>query len=192
MIALIFLAAGYGRRFSGDKLLYRVDDKPMYRHCLEKLMAIAPKYGCELVAVTRESNLHEHMKALPIRIVLNPDSHLGISTSIRAGLSALSKEVEAAVFFVADQPRISTSTIQRLLEAGQNELSTQNNCGIVCVSSGGTPGNPVLFSKKYFAELMALSGDTGGKAVLRRHMDDVRMIEADSPTELADMDTLPQ
>ena len=52
-----------------------------------------------------------------------------------------------------------------------------------------TPGNPVIFHNSFVPELMELQGDTGGKSVLKRHIDEVFFYEAEDPGELEDWDT---
>ena len=85
---------------------------------------------------------------------------------------------------VCDQPFIKKETIERIVSK-----FCECNKGITAVSKDGVIGNPVLFSKKYIDELLSLKGDTGGKKVLKRHLDDVELVEAQDKIELIDIDT---
>ena len=45
MIHIIYMAAGNSRRFGSNKLFYKLDGKPMYRHLLERLIEIKDRYN---------------------------------------------------------------------------------------------------------------------------------------------------
>lgn len=62
------------------------------------------------------------------------------------------------------------------------------NCGSVAKRRGG---KPVLFKGSYADELLALTGDRGGKAVLKRHWEDVLLVEAELEKSLQDLDERP-
>lgn len=109
---------------------------------------------------------------------------MGISSSIRHGLSALPNDTHPAAFFVADQPWLTEVTAEGFLEAF---IASGKSCG--CVSHGGETGNPAAFSRALFPELMALEGDRGGKRVLKRHLDDCMVYEVENVNELCDIDT---
>ncbi len=118
------------------------------------------------------------------RVVMNPDSSGGISSSILVGLGAIDRNSEAVLFGLADKPFISVATIDRIIESYQT-----SRIGIVIPVYRGRRGNPVLFSRDFFDELGTLSGDVGGKAVIRRHADSVREVEVDDDGILVDIDT---
>lgn len=182
MIALILLAAGCGARFGSDKLLYPIDGKPMYRHCLDRLIEIGTERALPVLAVVHEGPLRKEIQMLPVQTVCNSQSHLGLSTSLRAGLKVLPDSVDAAAFFVADQPWLSIVAIRRLLDG-----YIQNGRGIACASRHGRPGNPAIFSRFYFPALQALEGDIGGKSVILENLSDCTLIDISS-AELRDVD----
>lgn len=45
MIHIIYMAAGNSRRFGSNKLFYKLDGKPMYRHLFERLIEIKDRYN---------------------------------------------------------------------------------------------------------------------------------------------------
>ena len=98
---------------------------------------------------------------------------------------------DAYVFFVADQPWLSERTLEAFLKF-MRKVSDEDREGspIGCVSRLGEPGNPVWFSAFYNDELLALSGDRGGKRVMKAHMDQVHFFEVEEERELWDVDTL--
>ena len=112
----------------------------------------------------------------------NNDSALGISHSVHLALDQI-PEHYAVCFSVSDQPWLTRETIQGLVTAFQ-----KNNKGMACVTCDGVDGNPVVFAPDFRNELLALSGDVGGKKVLLAHPEEVARFLAKNPQELADVD----
>src|SRR5207244_11917213 len=104
--------------------------------------------------------------------------------SIKVGINAIYRNSEAVLFGMADKPFVSVETINKVIET---YLSSR--IGIVIPVYRGTRGNPVLFSRYFFDELRTLSGDIGGKAVIRRHAESVRELEVDDDGILVDIVT---
>ena len=59
---------------------------------------------------------------------------------------------------------------------------------IAALGHEGVRGNPCLFPARFLPELLALTDDHGGSAVIRRHTEDLILVETD-PRELMDVDT---
>ena len=49
--------------------------------------------------------------------------------------------------------------------------------------------NPKIFSSRYRSELMALSGDTGGRQIIDSHAAALLSVEAADASEVSDIDT---
>lgn len=159
---LIYLAAGNSRRFGSNKLLYELDGKPLYRHLLDRLASICMRHeNWEVMVVTQYPSICEEITGENIRAVLSPDSHKGVSYSIRAGLETAT-DADACAFFVADQPYFSETSAEAFLETMEKQSAE-----LGCVSCGTQKGNPAWFSKKYFPELLELKEDQGGRKVLK-------------------------
>lgn len=91
--------------------------------------------------------------------------------------------MDGVLFSVCDQPFLTTDSIIRLKQ------SFEESDGAICALSwGGKRGNPVLFPADLLDELAALTGDTGGGAVIKRHPERLVLVEAFSPKELEDVD----
>ena len=166
MIHIIFLAAGQARRYGSNKLLADYCGKKLYRHALGALTeAAGTRTDCTLTVVTCWQEIADACTSDGIRCISCPDSHLGISYSIRAGIHScepLTPE-DYLCFSVADQPGLTPESIVRLLNAISEQPLT------ACLSCGEQSGNPALFSAVLAEELCALEGDRGGKSVMRRH-----------------------
>ena len=183
---IIYLAAGSGSRFGSNKLLCPLEGKPLFRHGLDTLASLVrARKDCDLTIVSRYGPVLEAAQAAGARAVDSPDSARGLSFTIRAGLSALSpiSPEDFLLFAAADQPRLGSGTAARLLDAARPGVLTAAACW------EGQPGNPVLFSAALLPELEALTGDQGGRVVLRRHWDLCVLIPVEDPLELADADT---
>ena len=87
------------------------------------------------------------------------------------------------MFTVSDLPWLRGETVLELIE-----LFLREGKGIACVEHSGKTGNPCIFSRKYFGELMELEGDVGGKRVIRKHREDTAVLEILDERELTDVD----
>lgn len=186
----ILLAAGNSVRFGKNKLLYCLNGKPMYRYILEILYQQKKEHVLEHVIVVSQyeeifSDIRTHFPE--IETVKNPAPERGISGSLRLGLERLEQmtaKSEACLFAVADQPCLTAASVCKL-----ERFWREHAWGIAAASWDKQIGNPVIFAEKYYNELKALKGDTGGKQILRRHPDDVGLCEIPK-CELEDVDTL--
>ena len=199
MIDLILLAAGSSRRFrasgSGSKLLTLWNGRPMYRTSLERWEEASRGMldGGRVYVVSREPEILEAAAEYGMVPVFSPESAQGISWSIRNGLCAAGSQTAARtgrqadhyVFAVTDQPMLTAGTMRRFLHQAQTSV-------YACLSWDGRTGNPVSFPAEAVEELMMLEGDSGGKKVLRRHMEECTMVSAAEAVELKDIDTLEQ
>ena len=184
MIHILYLAAGQSRRYGSNKLLSERNGKPLYRWGLDTIReAIRERDDCTLTVVTCWPEIRSALAAEGIRTADCPDSHLGVSYTIRTGIRSLGSPAEGdyLCFAVADQPQLCAETICRLLEAAKEHPLT------ACLTCGEVQGNPVLFSAVLAEELCALEGDKGGKAVMRRHPENHLDIPCDA-AELEDID----
>lgn len=182
-INLILLAAGNSRRFGSNKLLYPLEGKRMFEHVVDELEKIPTNTFSERIVVTQYEEVSDYTKALGYTVVMNPDSSRGISSSLSLGLEQY--EADAYIFVVADQPYLKQETILGLLQCF---LQSDKNMGSVI--TGTTPGNPTIFSNYYRKELLQLTGDQGGRKVMKKYPDDVVYYYVEEEKELQDIDCL--
>ncbi|MBR0508252.1 MAG: amidohydrolase family protein [Clostridia bacterium] len=183
-IALVLTAAGMSKRFGSDKLAYPIDGKPMLLHALELYDWLRDRFVSRTV-VLREGAEERRMVAerMEYRVVENPDPERGIASSVVIGTQdALKSDPDAILYAVGDQPRVTETTVLKLLN-----VFTENPTCIVAPVGEGRRGNPVVFPKDLFPELLALSGDVGGSQVIRKHPDRVVTVEVPA-AELYDVD----
>lgn len=185
-IAIILLAAGNSKRFQGNKLLAVLDNKPIYLHIVDKIIPMNINYKVlvtqyDTIIDTLKNNAQYHS----LKIIKNNHSNLGISYSIKLGIESIQdEEPEGYLFAVCDQPWIKRESLEKLVKTF---LNTEK--GIVCFSVNNQLGNPVIFDKKYKEELLNLEGDIGGKTIIKKYFDDLKIISPSDPEELIDIDT---
>lgn len=185
-VALVLLAAGDSRRFHGNKLLSIFHGKEMYRHIADQVEQLPKDFFHRKILVTQYPQIANKLSQSGYEVIDNHDSHLGISHSVLLALQALEEsgdDTSAVCFAVCDQPWLRKETVVSLLTAWR-----ESGHGLACLCHQGDFGNPAIFSRKYWEELMELRGDVGGKRVLRRHLDDLCLWEVEDGKELVDID----
>ncbi|MBP8639385.1 MAG: nucleotidyltransferase family protein [Oscillospiraceae bacterium] len=184
-LGFVFMASGFGRRFGSNKLLYPIDGAPLYTHALSSLIEAANELKSDnkinLAVVSQYDEILTEARRNNLIAVYNPDSCKGITASIELGINSLA-ESEHYAFFVADQPYLKAETtadfIKHYLKSGKT---------IGCVTDSEVSGSPVIFSREFLPELLALEGDRGGKQIVIKHPEDVFYYKVSS-RELLDMD----
>ena len=172
MIAAVVLAAGLARRMGRQKLLLQLQGKPVVRWSVEHVVSHVE----DVVIVTGpdESALRQALEGLTVRFVVNPRPQDGQGTSIAAGVAALKPWTTAALIALGDQPRIPAAVVPALLEALR-----RSGKAIVAPLYQGVQGTPVVFSSEVFAELRALKGDAGARAVVKENPERVELVAFD-------------
>lgn len=176
-ISLVLLAAGNSKRFGGNKLLASFQGKPMITHLFDTVNKLSVD---QIIVITQANEVRNIAQSYGFEVYINQHSKMGISSSIQLGLSHVIGD--AAIFMVCDQPMISEQTLNKL-------ITHADDTHILRVSYNNQKGNPALFPKSLYGELMLLNKDEGGKAVIRNHPDLVIDIPAGSRNELIDFDT---
>jgi molybdenum cofactor cytidylyltransferase len=183
-VAAIVLAAGQARRMGGpNKLTARFAGQPLVRRVVEAALA---SRADEVVVVTghRSEAVGEALAGLDVRLVHNPDYADGLSGSLKTGLAAVSGEANGALVMLADMPAIEAAHLDRLIDA----FRAKSGPSIVLPTFGGKRGNPVMWSRDFFPELMSVAGDAGARHILGRHEEAVERVEIGAAAGL-DVDT---
>ena len=178
-IGCVVLAAGSARRFGENKLAAEVDGRSLILRALE---TVPGELFDNVVVVTQYPEILELAGAFHFSAVYNPHPDWGISHTIRLGLTGL-RDCEGVLFLVSDQPLLARESVQRLVELWKRQPDR-----ITALGHGGVRGNPCLFPARFFPELMALTEDRGGSSVIRRHEEDLVLLEVQA-RELTDVDT---
>ncbi len=182
-VAAIVLAAGESRRFGQPKQLLPVGDKTMIQHVVDVVLD-SPIEQVMVVLGCCAAETGASIAGRPVQVVVNEKWKSGLSSSVRAGLSALKPEVGAALFVLADQPGITTEVIAKLVQRYR-----QTRAPIVVPTHRGQRGNPVLFARSLFAELLKVKGDQGGRQLIAEHEDELEEVEVQTEAIFTDIDT---
>jgi 8-oxo-dGTP diphosphatase len=183
VIVAVVLAAGASTRMGEPKLLLPLRGKSLVRRVVEEAVASRAKQTIVVTGAHREP-IERELRGLPVKLVHNPEYAEGMSTSLRAGLRAARTAVDAALILLADQPLVDRHVLDSLIE-----LYGRSGAAIVQPSYGGQPGNPVLWDRRLFGELMAEQGDRGGREILRRRAAEVARLELPDTRLRQDVDT---
>ena len=114
---------------------------------------------------------------------MNPDYGQGMATSLRAGLAALDKNIDAALIVLADQPFVLAETFDRIADQYR-----RSDAQTVIPIFQGFRSNPVLLDRSVFLEVMALRGDIGCRAIFGNHLDGIVNEEVNDAGILLDID----
>jgi molybdenum cofactor cytidylyltransferase len=203
-VSAILLGAGESKRMGVDKLSLPWGRKTVLEHCLKTLLQSKVK---EVIVVLngRMKWVVEHprdQKVNPkgrffnppskagfgdagrVKVVNNPYYRRGMSTSVRRGLQAIDPRSRGILIALGDQPLIKTRTINALIRAFVQRRGT-----IVVPSFWGNQGHPVIFHCRYQKELLKLKGDVGGRSIIEKHPEEVRLVRVRSEGVTKDMDT---
>lgn len=185
-IAALVLAAGRSLRMGADnKLLMEIEGVPMVARVASA--ALGSKAGRVVVVTGHEADaIQAALADRDITFVHNPGYADGLATSLATGLKALADHMDGAVICLGDMPRIGATVIDSLIDA----FDPAEGRAICLPSYRGRRGNPVLWARRYFAEMQSIEGDTGARGLLRQYENAVHEVPWDDDSVLRDVDTL--
>jgi molybdenum cofactor cytidylyltransferase len=171
-IAAVILAAGRSTRMGGpNKLLAE---------------AIASRARPVIVVTGHErERVEAALKGLDVKRVYNPNFAAGLSTSLKAGLAALPEDIDGAIISLGDMPQVRAPLIDRLIAA----FDPEHGALVVVPTIDGKRGNPVVWSKRFFPDLMALEGDVGARHLIGTYAEAVVEVAESDKAVLSDVDT---
>ena len=125
------------------------------------------------------------LAGLDVTFVHNADFASGLASSVKAGVAAVPADVDGAVVCLGDMPMVEAALIDRLIEA----FDPDRGALIAVPVSDGRRGNPVLWSRRFFPELMTLDGDTGARHLIARHGEALAEVPVEGKGAFLDIDT---
>jgi molybdenum cofactor cytidylyltransferase len=191
-VAAIVLAGGKSRRFGTSKLLHPWTN---VRTILEASLAAPLGAGLDRVLVVTgayHAELSIILQRYPVQVVQNPDWEVGMSTSVKVGLRALEAggALDAFLICLGDQPMLPPSVIRDLVDRYQTGRSR-----LVAPAVGDERKSPVLVDWSLVPEFLLIEGDQGGRSVVKRHADDMALLQYSEVDWFRDIDSpldLPQ
>jgi molybdenum cofactor cytidylyltransferase len=190
-IGAVVLAAGRSTRMAGpNKLLAEIRGRPLVRIASEEALASG---ASPVIVVTghQRAEIEKALGGLPVRLAHNPDFADGLATSLKAGIRALPSDVDAAIVCLGDMPCIDPKLMRQLMAA----FAPERGVLVVVPTFEGKRGNPVLWSRRFFPDLMAIEGDVGARHLIGRYGEAVvevpvakgTLVDVDTPESLAEL-----
>ncbi|CAB3394416.1 MULTISPECIES: nucleotidyltransferase family protein [Kyrpidia] len=185
-VGAVILAAGLSTRMGRPKCWLPVGGRPLFLYSVEAAVR-ARLHPVILVGSEDPRPFRDVVKDWAVEVVPNPERHRGMSTSLIRGLAKLQGRVQAVMILLADQPLVTESLILVLLQ--EYRMGYKAGVRIVRPTFEGLPGHPVLIDEELFSEMMAITGDEGGRSVLARHRDRMKMVPWGDERVGLDIDT---
>lgn len=182
-VAALVLAAGASTRMGECKQLLPVGGQPMVRRvtgavCAAGLAQVVVVIGAHAEAVGQA------VAGLPVELVLNDRWPEGMTSSLHAGLRALRPEIQAALVVLADQPGLTAELIRTMADHYR-----ATGAPIIAPFHQERRGQPVLFGRELFPELLAAGDDQSRREIIARHWDEMARVEVEDLAILRDIDT---
>jgi molybdenum cofactor cytidylyltransferase len=184
-IAAVLLAAGESRRMGDiNKLSLEIAGTPLLRHAVLNLLA---SRAAEVLVVTgHEAEWASDVLAdLPVRLVHNAQYTSGQASSVTLGLSAISDGHHGIMMCLSDQPLLTPSDLNQLLDAFDN-VSQKS---ILVPRYQGVRGNPVVLSGELRQRILTKSGNPGCRSFMDENPQLVAFWEAPNDHFTRDIDT---
>jgi molybdenum cofactor cytidylyltransferase len=185
-IAAVVLAAGRSRRMAPHNKLLIADrtGKPLIARVVDNVLSSKAR---PILVVTghQPREIEQVLGGRPVRYVHAPDYAEGLAASLKAGIAAVPPEAAAAIVCLGDMPLVTGRMIDRLLEAYDPEHGRL----IVMPTFRGKQGNPMIWDRRFFPEIMEISGDSGARFLVGRHTDVLAEVEMGDDAVVHDFDT---
>ena len=186
-IEILILAAGKSSRMGGINKLLRTSSS---LRLVELVINEANKSAADQISIiipAEKSDLWGFLDNYPVNQLRKDDTNHGIGYSIACGIEAIKERYpDGVIILLADMPEIKATHLDLMIKTF---FDNPKNEIIRATSSTGIPGNPVLFSKKYFNYLTKLKGDIGAKTIIKKNLGVVQDLPLPRNAAMIDLDT---
>jgi molybdenum cofactor cytidylyltransferase len=167
--------------------LEEINGKPLVRIATEHVLASRAR---PVIVVTghQKERVERALAGLPVTFVHNPDFAEGLSTSLKAGIAAVAAraaDADGVVVCLGDMPQVSAVLIDKLIAA----FDPERGALVAIPTIAGKRGNPVLWSRRFFPDLMAVEGDVGARHLIGGYGEAVTEVPVEDAAALTDVDT---
>ncbi|VAV91624.1 hypothetical protein MNBD_ALPHA01-869 [hydrothermal vent metagenome] len=184
-IAAIVLAAGQSKRMGQEnKLLLPFEGQTVLSHVLEQVEQAG--FSDTLVITGHQKDrIEQEISRHDAKAVHNDLYEEGISSSVKLGIGALAKDIDAALVILGDMPNISAGILEKIIAA----YDPDKGRSIIIPKHNGKRGNPILWHHEFFSDFDRLEGDMGAKILLKDYPEYISEVEIESNAIFLDMDT---
>jgi molybdenum cofactor cytidylyltransferase len=172
-VAGILLAAGLSSRMGSNKLLFDLGGESVLRGAARRALAggLSPLLVVLGHEVERTRLELEGLAIADCQVVINPDYESGITSSIKAGVTALGETAAALVVMLADMPFVTVEMI-----AGLVERYRSTGAPLVISDYAGVTAPPMLYDRSLFPELLTMKPEGCGKQMVKRHRHEAEVL----------------
>jgi molybdenum cofactor cytidylyltransferase len=179
----IILAAGISSRIGEIKQLLAFRETTVLGQVLENV-GRSRLHEVVMVLGHGAEEIRKAVKVDGAKLVVNEFYEQGQSTSLRAGLSAVSEDVEAVMFILGDQPLVGPEVIHALMDG-----YCCSKAPIVLPTYQGRRGNPVIIDRGLFPRVMSITGDVGARGLFDEYEEAIVEIPVQDDSIHFDLDT---
>ncbi|WP_203075472.1 NTP transferase domain-containing protein [Falsiroseomonas ponticola] len=185
-VCALVLAAGRSRRMAPLNKLLVPDTKglPMILRVVDNALA---SHASPVIVVTghERERIEEALAGRPVLFAHAEGYAEGLSASLKAGLAAVPPDAEGVLVCLGDMPLVTAAMLDRLLSA----FDPEEGRAIVQPTYRGKQGNPMLWSREFLPQMLAISGDVGARHLAGKHADRLVDVEMANDAVLRDFDT---
>lgn len=181
----VILAAGTASRMGKQKLLLPLNNKPIMAHVLNVVHNL-PWSASLAVIGEPEAELAEVCSQYNVSSVYNANRLTGQASSVTLALKMLPDQLAGIMFFLGDQPLVPNALIEAILTKFR-QLASDKAIIVPCYQ--GRRYSPVLFGSYWRSRMSELTGDTGGRQIIRANPEWVIELNWDDPAAFYDADT---
>lgn len=187
-VHIVILAAGASSRMRGrDKLLEAIAGMPLLRRVAEA--AVATGQPVYVMLPANDTQRCAALDGLPVLVIPVQDADRGMSRSLmRAARSATLRSVAAhdgLMILPADMPGFTPAGLTLMIDTFLSAPTLVHRG----TDALGQPGHPAIFPKDLWPALAALEGDEGGRAVMHKHHQRIRLTPLPGDMATLDLDT---
>ena len=183
----IILAAGMSVRFESTKQLAGFNSKPLVLHAAEnalnsrlhRVVLVLGHESDKVMDAVRPLLNHERFE-----VIVNSGFRGGMGESLSMGVRHVMNQYPSVMVLLGDMPLIDAGIINYLLNRFENA-----GCDICVPAHQGRNGHPVIFNASCYPELIKLTGDTGGREIIRSRSGGVLFVDMENASVLTDIDT---
>lgn len=185
-VCAIVLAAGRSRRMAPLNKLLVTDGKglPMISRVVDNVLASRARPVIVVTGHERE-RVEEALAGRPVLFAHAEEYAEGLSASLKAGLRAVPPDAEGLLVCLGDMPLVTGPMLDRLIGA----FDPEEGRAVVQPTFRGKQGNPMLWSREFLDEMLAISGDIGARHLAAKHAERLVEVEMADDAVLRDFDT---
>ena len=170
MLAAVILSGGASRRMGSPKALVSYQGASFLEHLLS--VTRHPAIGVRRVVLGPDAEaISQQVTLAPDEVVLNKDWEQGQLSSIQAALRSLPAGSRGMLLCPVDHPLVSATLVNNLIVT-----FLEARAPVVLPTFEGRRGHPVIFSAAVYGELMRAPLETGARAVVWAHKNDLQEV----------------